>query len=66
MCLKWLPRELQESFHLFDDVRDATLVFKTLTARFLHEINLRVSDIYVSNVYFAAKHISTLDSFAFL
>lgn len=46
--LRWLPRELQESFHLFDDVRHAIVVFRTLTGRFLSEINSRVSDIYVS------------------
>lgn len=46
--LKWLPRELQESFHLFEDVGDAIFAFKALTTRFLNDINLRISDIYVS------------------
>lgn len=52
--LKWLPRELQESFHLFDDVGDAISAFKALTTHFLNDINLRISDIYVSLVMFAA------------
>lgn len=58
--LRWLPRELQDSFHMFDDVRNAILGFKVLTARFLSEINSRVSDIFVSTslIYLFFRHQS--------
>lgn len=45
---KWLPRDLQTSFYLFDDVGSASSEIKCLANRFLNEINLKIPDNYVS------------------
>lgn len=47
-CPKWLPKDLQNSYHLFNELSRATVTFKWLTNRYLSEINFNVSDFYVS------------------
>lgn len=48
---KWLPRDLQLSFYLFDNIASASSEVKCLANRFLIEINQKISDIYVSILY---------------
>lgn len=45
-CPKWLPKDLQSSYHLFDEMSRAIVTFRMLTNRFL--ININVPDLYVS------------------
>lgn len=45
---KWLPKDLQNSYHLFSELSRAAATFKWLTNRYLSEINLNVPDLYVS------------------
>lgn len=46
-CPKWLPKDLQNSYHVFNDLSRAIVTFKWLSNRYLSEINLDVPDIYV-------------------
>lgn len=47
-CPKWLPKDIQNSYNLFNDLSRAAVTFKWLTNRYLSEINSNVSDLYVS------------------
>lgn len=44
---KWLPKDLQGSYHFFNDLSRATVTFKWLANRYLNEINFDDPDIYV-------------------
>lgn len=46
-CPKWLPKDLQNSYHLFSDLSRATVTFKWLSNRYLSEISIDVPDTHV-------------------
>ena len=46
-CPKWLPKDLQGSYHLFTDLSRAAVTFKWLTNRYLNEIAFDYPDVQV-------------------
>lgn len=41
---KWLPKDLQSSYHLFNELSRAATTFTWLTNRYLYENNLSVAE----------------------
>lgn len=60
-CPKWLPKDLQGSYHLFNEISRAAVTFKWLTNRYLSEIKFDEPDLYVRILQMKSIWCSGLD-----
>lgn len=45
---KWLPRDIQDTFYLFDELNEVTKLFQILSNRIASEFNFIEPDTHVS------------------